>query len=381
MNRFRTITTIPFSGFLIACGMVVAQTSWAQQPSAQQASGDSASERRSSTEQVETEDMPVFVSDSNTGYIDNAIIGTFFRVRVDAGFEVDSPDRSEFFYGACGCARDVPNPPDNVPNANGDVLNPDARGPSGEVIPGAILTSPLIETGLDYWDISFDFEYALSRNFSLFAEIPVRQVDGETLGKETGLGDVRAGFKWGLIQNPGQHLTLQLRAYFPTGDAKKGLGTDHASLEPGLLYYGRHNERWTTAAELRYWIPIDGTSGRGTGFDEDYSGDVLRYGFGFGYDFPLASGNTVTPVTELVGWYVIDGLALSSADGTPFGTTFPGFGYRQTEGENIVNLKFGLRFGFRNSSSLFVGYGKALTDDVWYDDILRVEYRGNFARR
>ena len=119
MNRFRRTTTLPFTGVLVACSMVVAQGSWAQQ-----ASGSSAGEQRSSDEQVETEDMPVFVSDSNTGYIDNAIIGTFFRVRVDAGFEVDSPDRSEFFYGACGCARVVPNPPDNVPNAQGEVLNP-----------------------------------------------------------------------------------------------------------------------------------------------------------------------------------------------------------------------------------------------------------------
>ena len=143
MNSFQRIRTNPLTGILVACSLIVTQPTLAQQNSR-----DSASERRTAEEELETEDMPVFVSDSNTGYIDNAIIGTFFRVRFDAGFEVDSPDRSEFFYGACGCARDVPNPPDNVPNANGDVLNPNAPGPSGVVIPGAILTSPLIETQL-----------------------------------------------------------------------------------------------------------------------------------------------------------------------------------------------------------------------------------------
>jgi len=208
----------------------------------------------------------------------------------------------------------------------------------------------------------------------------VRFVDGEWLGSSSGLGDIRAGFKWGLLNNPNHHLTFQLRGYFPTGDAKAGLGTDHASVEPGLLYFGRLNERWTMAAELRYLAPIDGTSGRGTGFSEDYSGDVVRYGLGFGYDFRLASGTTVTPVVEVVGWSVLGGLTLSSADGTPFGTTLPGFGYREVDGDNIVNLKLGLRFGFGEKHSIFAGYGTALTDDHWYDDVVRIEYRSSYGR-
>ncbi len=338
------------------------------------------SDRTGSDEQVRTGEMPMFVSDSNTGYIDNALIGTRFRVRADGGFGVDSPDRAEFFYGACGCARDVPNPPANVPNPNGDVLNPDAPGPSGEVIPGAILTSTLIETDIDYQEFRFDYEYALHPSFSFFAEVPLRFIDGERLGSDSGLGDVRAGFKWGLVSNPNQQLTFQFRGYFPTGDAKKGLGTDHPAVEPGLLYLGRLSGGWAMAAELRYWVPIDGTTGRGTGFSEDYAGDVVRYGLGFSYDFERPSGMVVTPVVEVVGWSVLGGLALSSADGTPVGTTVPGFGYREVDGENIANLKFGLRFGFSRQRSLYVGYGTALTDDVWYDDVVRIEYRGGYGR-
>jgi len=370
------------SVFFVWCLLGFEQT-YGQQASPQSSTADQEAEtadRSDSEEQRETDEMPVFVSDSNTGYIDNAIIGTQFRVRADGGFGSNAPDRAEFFYGACGCARDVPNPPANVPNANGDVLNPDAPGPSGTIIPGAILTSPLIETELDYQELRFDYEYAFRRNFSLFVEVPLRFIDGDVLGSQSGLGDVRAGFKWGLLDNPQHQLTFQLRGYFPTGDAEEGLGTDHASIEPGLLYFGRLNERWTMAAELRYLAPIDGTTGRGTGFSEDYAGDVLRYGLGFGYDFELASGTRVTPVVELVGWSVLGGLALSSADGTPFGTTFPGFGYRETDGENIANLKFGLRFAFRGRRSLYVGYGAALTDDVWYDDVVRIEFRSAYGR-
>ncbi len=360
-----------------------AEQAFGQQTPAQSSTEDRAedtADRSDSDEQRDIDETPIFVSDSNTGYIDNAIIGTRFRVRADSGSGVDSPDRAEFFYGACGCARVVPNPPDNVPNANGDVLNPDAPGPTGTPIPGAILTSPLIETNLDYQELRLDYEYAFSGNFSLFVEVPLRFVDGDVLGSQSGLGDVRAGFKWGLLDSPQHHLTFQLRGYFPTGKAEDALGTDHASVEPGLLYFGRLNERWTMAAELRYWAPIDGTSGRGTGFSEDYAGDVLRYGLGFGYDFELASGTIVTPVVEVVGWSVLGGLTISSADGTPAGTGVPGFGYREVDGENITNLKFGLRFGFSGRRSLYVGYGAALTDDVWYDDVVRVEYRSSYGR-
>jgi Putative MetA-pathway of phenol degradation len=372
------------AGLLLGLGSFGTQQTFAQQtptPAPAQDADRNAQDRSETEEIRESEQTPAFVSDSNTGYVDSALIGTRFRLRGDGGFHVHSPDRAEFFYGACGCARVVPDPPDNFPNANGNVLNPDAPGPVGTVIPGAILTSPLIETDLNYQELGFDFEYAFKRNFSLFVEVPLRFVDGKAIGSESGLGDLRAGLKVGLLRNPDHQLTFQLRGYFPTGDSEKGLGTDHSSIEPGLLYYGRLNGPWTLAAELRYWAPIDGTTGRGTGINEDYAGDVLRYGFGFGRDFELASGGSVTPIVEVVGWSVLGGLALTSADGTPAGTQVPGFGYRRVDGETITNLKLGLRFGFRDGGSVYVGYGTALSDEEWYDDIVRIEYRARYRRR
>ena len=46
-------------------------------------------------------------------------------------------------------------------------------------------------------------------------------------------------------------------------------------------------------------------------------------------------------------------------------------------GVNIVNLKIGGRVSF-DSGSLYFGYGHALTDAVWYDNIVRLEYRYSF---
>jgi len=307
-------------------------------------------------------DMPIFISDSSTGYIDNALIQTQSRIRFDAGFNNTAPDRAEFFYGACGCARDVPG------------LNNKAPGPSGKVIPGDILNSRLIETSLDYQELRLDFEYALQDNFSLFTELPVRFIDGEVLESEQGLGDIRAGFKWGLLNNPSHNLTFQLRGYFPTGKAEDGLGTDHLSYEPGLLYLGRFDEHWTAASELRYLIPVGGTSGFATGFDEDYAGEILRYGFGAGYDINISPTTRVTPVLELVSWIVLGGLVLESPSGTPATAQ-----YKKADGETITNLKFGARISLDKKHSVYIGYGKALSDDDWYEEIVRVEFRTTYG--
>jgi hypothetical protein len=65
-----------------------------------------------------------------------------------------------------------------------------------------------------------------------------------------------------------------------------------------------------------------------------------------------------------VGWNVTGG----QQTGTP----------SSASGINIVNLKIGARMGFGGHSSLYVGYGKALTSAGWYDQIVRVEYRYSF---
>ena len=37
------------------------------------------------------------------GYVDDAIVGSQVRIRFDAGFKDNAPDRAEFFYPQCGC--------------------------------------------------------------------------------------------------------------------------------------------------------------------------------------------------------------------------------------------------------------------------------------
>lgn len=310
------------------------------------------------------QEMPTTTTDSDTGYIDNAVLGTRFRLRYEAASDIDKPDRAEFFYAKCGCFRGAGDPV--APGPVGPALDIDG---DGTITDEEVLASPLIENSLDYDLFRLDIEYAIGRRWSAFVEIPYLQIDGAAIPSASGFGDIRAGFKYALRAAPNEALTLQLRAYFPSGDAGDGLGTDHYSLEPAVLWYKRINPRATLNAEFRVWVPIDGSSGAGTGLSGDFAGEVLRYGIGYSYDFGVAPAMQFTPVIELVGWTVLGGISSFSPDRTPNNLVV------SDAEDTIVNLKIGARLKLDPHNSIYLGYGIALTDEVWYDDIWRLEYR------
>jgi hypothetical protein len=304
----------------------------------------------------------VQTSSSNVGYIDDAIVNTQIRLRYDAAFGNNRPDRAEFFYAKCGCFR--------VTGAD-----PDAPGPAPPLDGRDPNTTRFIETNVDYQDINLELEYALAPDFSAIVEAPFRFLNPEVNDNTAGLADIQAGFKWALWTVPGEWLTFQLKTYIPTGDARRGLGTDHVSLEPALLYFLQFDDRLSIEAELRDWIAISPSSGAGTGFEEHFGGNVIRYGVGMAYDILKSDecGTKVAPVVELVGWTVLKGLASGSLDGTG-ATAF----VEDAAGDTIVNLKIGTRVNFNFSDSLYMGYGRKLTDEWWYKDIFRLEYRRTF---
>jgi hypothetical protein len=273
----------------------------------------------------------VALRDGNGGYIDSALIGNQLRLRLDAAYDSNRPDRAEFFYGKCGCFK-----------AAG--LDPKAPGPR------------LPETRVDYQDISTYAEVALRSNLSGFVEVPFRFLNPEQNANTSGLADMNLGVKYAFLQSPCQTATFQLRCYIPTGAASHGLGTDHVSLEPAFLFFQRLTDRLTLEAELRDTIPLDGT---------DFAGNVLRYGVGLGYTVHQTCNLRITPVVELVGWTVLGGKEFA----------FPENQIRDAAGDTIINAKAGVRVGLGENHSFYVGYGRALTGAVWYKDIVRAEYR------
>jgi hypothetical protein len=258
-------------------------------------------------------------AESSVGYIDSAIPQSQFRLRADASYGDNRPERAEFLYGK--------------------------NGP------------PLPEANVDFQEVSGYLEGALLPNLSAFAEVPFRFLNPQVNLDHSGPSDVNAGLKWAVLAYDEQYLTFQLRAWAPTGTPSRGLGTGHASLEPAVLYYRSLTEDLHLEAELRDWVPLGGT---------DVAGDVLRYGVGASYDVwkNEEKGLRVAPVLEFVGWTVLSGKEPADNLGI----------VKDATGETIVNAKMGLRVASR-FGEIYAGYGRALTGTVWYKNTMRLEYR------
>ena len=243
--------------------------------------------------------------------------------------------------------------------ADHPAFDPDAAGPG-----------PGITTGLDFQQLYVQAEYGFGNRVSLYGELPVRWIqpqgfrpDTGSFSDQSGLSDLRAGLKWALVAQDRAFVTLQLQGNFPTGDGLKGLGVEHFSFEPALLYNQNLSEIVDFEAQFGAVLPSGGSDGIATA-SEDFAGKVLYYGIGPSFTLYRSSALAFAPVVELIGWHVLDGFQTSTLS--------------EADGVNIVNVKIGGRFDFRNRSSIYVGYGHGLTDDVWYDDLFRLEYRYTF---
>lgn len=293
----------------------------------------------------------VALADSNVGYIDSAIPRTQVKLQFDSAWGANRPDRAEFFYAKCGCFN---------------MFGIPAAGPPG------------LTTNVDYQELTSYIEWAPAQRFSAFLELPWRFVNptGDGVAPTNGFGDIRAGVKGAFLYSEDQVATLQLRAFAPSGEPTRALGTDHYTLEPALLYYRKLADRLYSESEFRIWVPIGGS---------DFSGEVIRYGTGLSYLLVDAPRWQASPVAELVGWTVLRGQELAP---TPPGIVPIAAAAQQAGGETIGNLKLGTRFGIgarqegpgasTTKADLYVGYGMALTGTVWYSDIFRVEYRLRF---
>jgi hypothetical protein len=266
------------------------------------------------------------VRDSNVGYIDPAIPGNVLRFRFDAAYDNLRPTRADFFWAVGGTA-----------------------GP-GPAIP---------ESSVDYQDLSVYGEALLTPSFSAFVNLPARFLDPEQNPNTAGMADMDLGFKRTLIDEADLVATFQFRTYLPTGDVDRGLGNNHVSLEPALLVYKPLGEYWGLEAELRDWIPIDGT---------DLAGNVIRYGVGVHCTALSTCCWQLTPVAEFVGWTVLDGgVSVRQPSGAAI--------LEDAAGDTIVNAKLGVRMKYGEQLDFYTGYGRPLTGDSWYEDIYRFELR------
>ena len=270
------------------------------------------------------------IEGSMVGYIDNAVVGSEIRIRFDAGFGDNFPDRAEFFYAQCGC-------------------NAGAHGPK-----------PGIATNLNFQQLYMRGEYAPTKRLSLLVDVPVRWIEplqfapstvqsSPGFGDQSGLSDVQAGVKLALLASQQRYLTVQFVASFPSGDSYSGLGTGHYSVAPSLLYFQKVTDRFSLEAQLGDTHPIE-SSGQLA-----FAGDVFTYGIGPSYELYRGEKVRIASVLELVGWQVLGGLENNAA---LIGVVKPPV--QSVDGVSIVNLKAGIRTSVGHHQSFYVGFGLSL---------------------
>jgi hypothetical protein len=289
---------------------------------------------------------------SYVGYIEEAVVGSKVRVRFDTAMHDFEPDRAEFFYAKCGCYSDLP--------TSHPFYDPKAPGPK----PGAA-------EDVNFQQLYILGEYAVNDRLSAFGELPARWLQpqaftsgtGGSFPNHSGIGDLRFGVKAALMSTPEQVVTVRAQFFSPTGDAANGLGTNHWSLEPAVLYYQSLSDRVVVESQLGMWFPFGGSDGVPISSSDKFSGNVFFYGIG--PSFEVYRGNRVrfAPIVELVGWHVLSGFQSVGEDAS---------------GTNIVNIKIGARTSWDSDNSFYVGYGHVLSDAGWYKDIVRFEYRHSF---
>jgi len=297
---------------------------------------------------------------SMVGYIDDAVPSTELRIRFDGGFNDPYPDRAEFFYGKCGCYRSLP--------TNSPAYDPKAPGPA-----------PGVARNLNFQQLYLYGEYSPLRlpRFSAFFELPFRWIQpkfvensGGTFPDHGGISDVSLGLKFAVLDTERSTVSLQMKAFLPSGDASRGLGTAHSSVQPGLLLYHSLSSRWKLEGQLQGWIPVNGSRGVPTVGSSSFAGSILIYGLGVSNEIYHNSTIRLDPVVEFVGWHLLGGFQTQLEPPGPVGGAAA-----PQDGTNIVNAKFGLRTTIHDHSSVYVGYGRAVTDAAWYKNLLRVEYR------
>jgi hypothetical protein len=277
---------------------------------------------------------------SAVGWIDPATIATRARLRSDARYHNDRPDRAEFFT-----AR-----------------NQQFFGGIDEGISGRGF--PIPERSINMKENSLYVEYAFTPRVSAFVEGVIREMDPLENANHSGFGDMNTGFRVAYFLLPDQVQTFQLRIFAPTGRTEAGLGNGHATLEPALLLWQSLGDGWALESEIRDWIPLGGTN---------YAGNVLRYGLGLSYEMYRNDYGSITPVAEIIGWSVLRGKESRFVNLLPtFQETFESRG-------TIFEAAFGVRGQITGNCDWYLGYARTLsTAKAWFDDNLRLEVRWNF---
>jgi hypothetical protein len=257
------------------------------------------------------------------------------RIRLDAGKNWEFPDRAEYFWAK----------------------TPNGLGPQADFNQG--------EPDVDYQDIRFYIERGSDR-FSVGTELPIRSVDPELRLNTTGFADMNLTTKALLLDGKCWQLTQVFRTFFPTGSARRGTGNGHFSLEPGVAARYKWSDITYFHADLSYWFPLGG--------DLDQAGQILNAGIGVSHVCIDTDTYAVIPTLEIDSATVLDGTQTPPVfnpvpieiDTLSVVTIHPGVRIVCDKGCDCGTKEFGITGGV------------AVTEDHWYESMIRIEFRWTY---
>ncbi len=251
----------------------------------------------------------------------------------DSAFNMILPDRAEYFWARADGKGRGPNPP-----------------PGFASIPS-----------LRYNQLNFYVEAASGR-FSLIVDTYYRSLDPAGAPQMSGWGDSFIGGKSLLFDSELLQVAFQFLAYMPSGDANKGLGVGHFSLEPTLLAGLRLAKNTYLQNQLSEWIPLNG--------DQTYQGSMLHYHFSLNQLMcQVTPGSSLVGNAELNGWSFQTGAYTDPILGS----------LQRASGFTYVSAGPGLRlFCCENRIDVGAAASFALTDPHFAGQLYRVEFRWRY---
>ncbi|MCA9177199.1 MAG: hypothetical protein KDB14_22070 [Planctomycetales bacterium] len=244
------------------------------------------------------------------------------RIRLDAAYDVQAPDRAEFYYSAL-------------------------RGGPDQI---------------DYQDVRFQLELGGER-ISTATEVPIRVLDPSTGLNTAGLGDMNISVKTVLVDGETWQITQLFRTFLNTGAVTHQLSTGHVSMEPGLLFRMRWTDDTYWHGQIKYRFPVGGNPVHG--------GQVMQVGSALSKLWYETDQVALIPTLEANSYFVLDG------------QQFVGNTVAPVDGDMILNLAPSLRFVVENDSDLGllefgIGTSFAMTNTRWHRAMLALELRTTF---
>jgi hypothetical protein len=265
-------------------------------------------------------------------FVDGARPVTQMRFRGDFGWDLQFPDRSEWFWARA-----------------------DGKGK------GPMTVGGIANQRLDYQEGTIYTEVAIER-LGVFVELPYLHVSPDDFGTASGLGDINVGTKTLLLDCDLIQFTFQFRAFIPSGNFTRGLGTGHASLEPSFLMALKLSPTTYLQAQTSYWFPIGG--------DSEFQGNVFHYHLSLN-QLIWNCGHDI----QLVATFEAGGYEFTGGEFTDPLTLVP---LHSTSVGSIFNIGPGIRLHVCDKIDFGVGTAFAITNDHLAEDLVRAEFRVRF---